>query len=84
MLHPKFTCAFSGDERPGSIPADLVFIIEEKPHARFSREGNDLVHNAKLPLVDALCGATVRLQSLDGRPLMVLRLPNTSPWLSPV
>ena len=82
MLHPNIPCGFSGDERPGSIPADLVFIIEEKPHARFSREGNDLVHNARLPLVDALCGATVRLQSLDGRPLLVLCLPDTSPWLS--
>ena len=61
----------TGDERPGTTPADLVFIIEEKPHQKFSREGNDLVYNAKLPLVDALCGATVHLTTLDGRPLTV-------------
>ena len=61
----------AGDERPGTTPADLVFIIEEKPHQKFSREGNDLVYNAKLPLVDALCGATVNLTTLDGRPLKV-------------
>ncbi len=64
----------TGDERPGTAPADLVFNIEEKPHQKFSREGNDLVYNAKLPLVDALCGATVRLTTLDGRPLTV-RIP---------
>ena len=61
----------TGDERPGATSADLVFVIEEKPHSRFSREGNDLVYNAKVPLVDALCGATVRLTSVDGRPLTV-------------
>ena len=61
----------TGDERPGATPADLVFIIEEKPHQKFSREGNDLVYNARLPLVDALCGATVHLTTLDGRPLTV-------------
>ena len=61
----------TGDERPGAVPADIVFVIEEKPHPVFSREGNDLVYTAKLPLVDALCGATVRLTSLDGRQLTV-------------
>lgn len=63
--------AVAGDERPGSTPADIVFVIEEKQHPQFSREGNDLVYSARLPLVDALCGATVRLQTLDGRPLTV-------------
>jgi DnaJ-class molecular chaperone len=63
--------AAAGDERPGSMPADIVFVIEEKQHPQFSREGNDLAYSARLPLVDALCGATVRLQTLDGRPLTV-------------
>lgn len=27
-------CA-AGDERPGRVAADMVFIIEEKPHPRF-------------------------------------------------
>lgn len=68
----------AGDERPGTTPADLVFIIEEKLHQKFSREGNDLVYNAKLPLVDALCGATVNLTTLDGRPLKVRSPLNTA------
>lgn len=53
------------------MPADIVFVINEKKHPVFEREGNDLIHTAKLPLVDALCGATVRLTTLDGRPLTV-------------
>jgi DnaJ family protein B protein 4 len=35
---------------------NLVFVIEEKPHPTFSREGDDLVHVVKVPLVDALSG----------------------------
>ncbi len=64
----KVTFEGKGDEpQGGGAPGDLVFVIEEKPHPRFKREGNDLIHTAKLPLVDALCGPTITVQSLDGR-----------------
>ena len=33
----------AGDEHPGSIPADMVFVVEEKPHSLFRRDGNDLI-----------------------------------------
>ena len=64
----KVTFEGKGDEPPGGgAPGDLVFVIEEKPHTRFKREGNDLIYTATLPLVDALCGPTISVQSLDGR-----------------
>lgn len=65
----------TGDERPGTIPADIVFVINEKKHPVFEREGNDLIHTAKLPLVDALCGATIKVTTLDSRPLTVCAKP---------
>jgi DnaJ homolog subfamily B member 4 len=68
----KITFQEKGDERPGHIPADIVFVVDEKPHTTFKRDGNDLVYVVRLPLRDALCGTTVELQSLDGR---VLRIP---------
>ena len=37
----------------------------------FKREGNDLVYTARLPLADALCGTTVNLTHLDGRPVSI-------------
>ena len=61
----------AGDQRPGTAPADVVFVVLEKPHALFRREGNDLHYVLRVPLVDALCGATHRLTTLDGRPLSV-------------
>jgi DnaJ-class molecular chaperone len=30
------------------------------------RDGNDLIHTAPIPLVDALCGCTLSVQHLDG------------------
>ena len=60
-----------GDERPGSRPGDIVFVIDEKPHDRFKREGNNLVHVAKVSLAEALCGPTVEVETLDHRKLSV-------------
>jgi len=60
-----------GDEEPGVIPADLQFIIGEKEHDRFRRDGHNLVHTVKLPLAEALCGTTLDVRTLDGRTLSV-------------
>ncbi|MBA0758847.1 hypothetical protein Gotri_021809 [Gossypium trilobum] len=67
----KITFAEKGNERPNVIPADLIFIIEEKPHNVFTREGNDLIVGQKISLVDALYGCTVHLTTLDGRNLTI-------------
>ncbi|RID50770.1 hypothetical protein BRARA_H01477 [Brassica rapa] len=63
----KITFPEKGNEHPGVIPADLVFIIDEKPHPVFTREGNDLIVTQKVSLADALTGYTVNLTTLDGR-----------------
>jgi DnaJ family protein B protein 4 len=68
MLHVQL-CA--GDERPGHIAADMVFIIDEKPHARFKREGDNLLLTKRISLSDALCGTEFAVQTLDGRTITV-------------
>ena len=66
------TFAKEGDELPGGPePADLVFIIGEREHERFTREGANLVYKVRLPLVDALAGTTLSVATLDGRTLAV-------------
>lgn len=67
----KITFEKEGDEEPGVIPADLQFVIAEKPHALYKREGPNLVHAVKLPLADALAGTTLTIPTLDGRTLSV-------------
>ena len=72
-----------GDETPGGPPpADLVFVIAEKPHERFTREGNNLVYKARLSLADALCGSTLSVATLDGRTLSVALTDVVSPGAS--
>ena len=55
-----------GDERPGWLPADLVFLISEKQHPFFKRIGDDLVLKLKIPLVNALTGWSFSFRLLSG------------------
>ncbi|XP_077212738.1 uncharacterized protein LOC143858508 [Tasmannia lanceolata] len=67
----KITFPEKGHEQPNVIPADLIFVIEEKPHAIYKRDGNDLVVNWRIPLVEALTGTTINLTTLDKRTLSI-------------
>ncbi|XP_039125811.1 dnaJ homolog subfamily B member 1-like [Dioscorea cayenensis subsp. rotundata] len=67
----KITFPEKGNEMPNVIPADIVFIIDEKPHSIYSRDGNDLIVTQKISLVEALTGYTVNLVTLDGRNLSI-------------
>ncbi|WIA38190.1 hypothetical protein OEZ86_001539 [Tetradesmus obliquus] len=68
----RITFAGKGDElAPGGPSADLVFIVKQKPHAKFTRDGNDLTTAVTLPLVIALTGGSVTVPLLDGRSIVV-------------
>mmetsp|Transcript_7757 Transcript_7757/g.16701 ORF Transcript_7757/g.16701 Transcript_7757/m.16701 type:complete len:325 (+) Transcript_7757:272-1246(+) len=62
----KITFPEKGDELPNVVPADIIFILDEKPHPKLRRDGNDLMHTAHISLADALCGTTVSVPHLDG------------------
>ncbi|KAF3449540.1 hypothetical protein FNV43_RR10269 [Rhamnella rubrinervis] len=47
------------NEQRGVILADLVFIIDEKPHNLFKRDDNDLIVTQKISLMEALTSYTV-------------------------
>ncbi|KAI0342738.1 DnaJ-domain-containing protein [Trametopsis cervina] len=63
----------AGNEQLAGDAQDLVFVVEEKPHDRFQRDGNNLITTVKLPLVDALAGEGGRktVEALDGRKLQI-------------
>lgn len=60
-----------GNQEPGAAPADLIFVLDERPHDIFKRDGNDLVVIQKILLVEALIGKTFNLTTLDGRDLTI-------------
>nr|QEG03126.1 putative DnaJ subfamily B member 4 isoform X1 [Cymbidium ensifolium] len=76
----KVTFLAKGHEQAGLLPADLVFIIDEKPHETYQRDGNDLIVHRKVSLLESLTGVTVKLVSLDGRDLII---PVTDDIISP-
>ncbi len=46
----KITFPREGDQTTGKIPADIVFIIRDKPHPVFKRDNSDIKYTAKISL----------------------------------
>lgn len=70
----KVRFAGKGNDLPSGGTQDLVFIINEKPHPRFKREGHNLRICQTLSLVDALDppkAAKRTISTLDDRNLAV-------------
>jgi DnaJ family protein B protein 4 len=67
----KIKFSGEGDELPGGKAQDIEFTIEEAPHARFRRSGDDLVIALEISLSESLCGFSRTVQMLDGRNLRV-------------
>ncbi|GAB4848138.1 hypothetical protein Ancab_002804 [Ancistrocladus abbreviatus] len=62
----KITFEGKGDEKPGYLPADIVFLIEEKRHPIFKPVGDDLELGVEVPLIKALTGCTISVPLLGG------------------
>ncbi|KAI3607426.1 hypothetical protein WG66_004920 [Moniliophthora roreri] len=79
QIHPgwksgtKIRFARAGNEQANGEAQDLVFVVEEKPHPTFTREGNDLISRVPIPLLEALThdGGKKVVELLDGRKLQV-------------
>ncbi|KAF8043351.1 hypothetical protein BT93_A1632 [Corymbia citriodora subsp. variegata] len=67
----KITFFEKGNKQPNIIPSDLVFIIDEKPHNVFTRNGNDLIVTKNISMAEGLTGLTVHLTTLDDRSLTI-------------
>ena len=64
---------FSGeaDEVPGTLPGDVIIVVQEKEHESFKRKGADLVQSVELTLSEAICGFVRTVTHLDGRVLKI-------------
>ncbi|CAH4027928.1 dnaJ homolog subfamily B member 13-like [Pieris brassicae] len=73
-IYPNTEVRFKeeGDQGPTRIPADVVFITEDRPHERFVRSGlSDLLMVRTVTLQEALCGFMIDIRTLDDRILHV-------------
>lgn len=67
----KITFEREGDETPQQEPGDIAFIIREKPHPDFSRDGSDLRKPVRIPLMKALTGFTLPVTNIDGTTMQI-------------
>ncbi|XP_051552598.1 dnaJ homolog subfamily B member 5-like [Myxocyprinus asiaticus] len=63
----KITFPKEGDETPENIPADIAFVLKDKGHPLFKRDGSNIIYTAKISLKEALCGCTVNIPTIDNR-----------------
>ena len=67
-----------GDQVEGGTQ-DLHFIVKEKPHPLFIRDGDDIRHNVEIDLKEALTGWKRTVSTIDGKQLTVSSSGPTQP-----
>ena len=56
----------------GGAHGDLYVHVRVRPHPTFRREGNDLVHDFYIPFTQAVLGAELEYETLDGSETFVV------------
>ena len=54
FIGTKLTYPGEGDEAGMRLASDVIFVIKEKPHTYYRREGNNLVYDINITLPEAL------------------------------
>jgi DnaJ-class molecular chaperone len=67
----EFRFPGEGTLQPGYRPQDVVFVVKERAHPRFTRDGDNLELNLRVSLKESLCGMSRTVQGIDGRQLTV-------------
>ena len=65
----KVTFKEEGDQVPGKTPADIVFVIKDKDHSTFKRDGSNIIYTSKITLKEALTGTVIDVPTLSSQPL---------------
>jgi len=51
----------------GGVPGDLIILIEETPHESLKREGNNVVYDLHVSIIDAALGFSAEVPTIDGK-----------------
>jgi molecular chaperone DnaJ len=56
-----------GNEAPGGVAGDLLILIEEQEDKQLKRDGNNLIYELYITVVDAALGTSVEVPSVGGK-----------------
>jgi DnaJ family protein B protein 4 len=62
----RLTFHREGNQEAGKIPGDVIFMIKEKPHEKFIRDGNDLKYKVEISQRQREYGTTLEIPTLSG------------------
>uniref|UniRef100_A0A8C7C1C6 Chaperone DnaJ C-terminal domain-containing protein n=1 Tax=Neovison vison TaxID=452646 RepID=A0A8C7C1C6_NEOVI len=71
----KITFHGEGDQEPGLEPGDIIIVLDQKDHAVFTRQGEDLFMCMDIQLVEALCSFQKPTSTLDNRTIVITSHP---------
>ncbi|WP_379092936.1 molecular chaperone DnaJ [Pedobacter sp. UC225_65] len=64
----QLSMAGKGNAAPnGGVPGDLIILIEELPHETLKREGNNIVYDLHVSIIDAALGYSAEVPTIDGK-----------------
>ncbi|CUS21039.1 LAQU0S02e04412g1_1 [Lachancea quebecensis] len=76
----KITYKNEGDYNPRTGRRQTMqFIIQEKQHENYTRDGNDLIYTLPLTFKESLLGFSKTIQTIDGRTLPISRVQPVQP-----
>ena len=64
----KVTFPKEGDQTPNNVPADIAFVIKDKPHPLFTRDGSDIKYKVKIGLREVRVQIQLRCTSREYLP----------------
>jgi len=50
---------------------DFIIELMQEPHEKFDREGNDLITDIEIPVIDAILGCSATVETINGKKLSV-------------
>lgn len=64
----QLSMAGKGNAAPnGGVPGDLIILIEELTHDTLKREGNNIVYDLHVSIIDAALGYSAEVPTIDGK-----------------